>query len=67
MKNGEKFGFLLMLLLYNISIYFLLQISYFLTIIINSVIILLLGYVNVLYTETVLDIIEDLKHNDRRN
>lgn len=61
MNNIEKFQFMFLLLLYNIALYYLFQISYLISIIINSTILLLLGYINIGYATKIIDIIDEVK------
>lgn len=64
MNNLEKFEVLFGLLLYNISLYYFFQAKmYLVAIIINTVIILLLTYIAINYSESVLDILEEIKKN----
>ena len=61
MDKREQFEFLFLLLLYNIALYFLFQISYLLSVIINSIILIMLGYINVRANEKIIDIIDEVK------
>ena len=66
MDKREQFEFLFLLLLYNIALYFLFQISYLLSVIINSIILILLGYINVRANERIIDIIDEVKSKWRK-
>lgn len=66
MRKTERFGYMLFLLLYSVALYYIFKLSALLAVLVNSLILLILGYVSVLYSETVLDVLEEIKENGRR-
>jgi len=61
MKNKDRYAILLFLLMENLVLYFLMKYSPLLAIIINSIIMLILGYISISYNIKVMDYLEEFK------
>lgn len=61
MNNKDKFAFIFLMLLYNLSLYFIFNISVLAAVIMNTIIMLILSYIALRYDDRVFEILEEIR------